>query len=85
MRDPTPAAVSALLAFRNGETVNRFTLRTYVEPEVFRREWLAVPLNDSDCFCVVELDGVVVAMGFLDIVDGIGQPDRPLGTRGVMG
>jgi hypothetical protein len=33
----------------------------------------------------VERDGEVVAMGFLDVVDGPGQPGRPLGTDAVIG
>lgn len=45
-------------------------VRTYVDPGDLRREWLAVPSSLTDYSCVVERDGRVVAMGFLDIVDG---------------
>lgn len=85
LRDPTPGDIDALLAFRNDVSANRFMLRTYVDPEVFRREWLAVPASETDFSCVAELDGEVVAMGFLDIVDGMGQPGMPLQTEGVIG
>jgi RimJ/RimL family protein N-acetyltransferase len=34
---------------------------------------------------VVDRDGEVVAMGFLDIVDGVGQPGHPTGTDGLIG
>ncbi len=85
LRDATPNDIDALLSFRNDEAANRFMLRTSVDPEAFRREWLAVPLSDSDFSCVVDLDGSLVAMGFLDVVDGTGQPGMPLRTEGVIG
>lgn len=85
LRDPIPDDVDALLAFRNDATVNRFMIRTQVDPETFRREWLAVPGSDTDHSCVVELDGTVVAMGFLEIVDGMGQPGMPRRTEGRIG
>ncbi|WP_371301487.1 GNAT family N-acetyltransferase [Nocardioides sp.] len=34
---------------------------------------------------VAELDGTVAAMGFLEIVDGTGQPGMPTGTDGLIG
>jgi hypothetical protein len=77
LRDPTPDDIEVLLAFRNDEAANRFMLRTSVEPDVFRQEWLSVPNSDSDFSCVAELDDDVVAMGFLDVVDGLGQPGCP--------
>ena len=47
----------------------------------FRQDWLAVPTSDSDFSCVAEVDGTIVAMGFLDIVDGMGQPGKPTAPR----
>lgn len=85
LREPTPDDIEPLLAFRNDEAANRFMIRTSVDPDVFRREWLAVPHNESDFSCVVDLDGVVIAMGFLEVVDGMGQPGMPLRTEGVIG
>jgi RimJ/RimL family protein N-acetyltransferase len=85
LRDPTPDDIEPLLAFRNDEAANRFMIRTSVEPDVFRREWLAVPQSESDFSCVVELGDDVVAMGFLEVVDGLGQPGMPLRTEGVIG
>lgn len=77
--------LEALLAFRNDPAVNRFMVRTHVDPDELRRDWLAVPGSPTDFSCVVELDGQVVAMGFLDVVDGPGQPGSPEGTDGLIG
>ena len=60
-------------------------VRTHVEPDDLRREWLAVPSSPTDYSCVAEREGKVVATGFLDIVDGSGQPGHPTGTEGVIG
>ena len=77
--------IEQLLSFRNDVVVNRFMVRTQVNPETLRREWLAVPTSASDFSCVADENGQVVAMGFLDIVDGLGQPGMPAGTEAVIG
>jgi len=77
--------LEALLAFRNDPAVNRFMVRTQVAPDELRRDWLAAPDSPTEFSCVVERDGQVVAMGFLDIVDGPGQPGAPIGTDGLIG
>ena len=84
-REATEADIEALQAFRNDPDNNWFMVRTYVDPDDLRREWLGVPESETDYSCVVEKDGQVVAMGFLDIVDGAGQPGHPLRTDGVIG
>lgn len=85
LREAEDVDVEELLSFRNDPTVNRFMLRTCVEPEVFRQEWQAVPMSDTDFSCAAELDGSVVAMGFLEVADGVGQPGMPRRTEGVIG
>lgn len=40
---------------------------------------------ETDFSCVAEFDGQVVAMGFLDVVDGMGQPGMPQATEGAIG
>jgi RimJ/RimL family protein N-acetyltransferase len=84
-RDAVASDIEVLQSFRNDPGVNHFMVRTFVDPDDLRREWLAVPGNPKDYSCVVELDGQVVAMGFLDVVDGAGQPGHPTGTDGVIG
>jgi RimJ/RimL family protein N-acetyltransferase len=74
-----------LLAFRNDAEVNRWTLRTHVEPQTFLTELVAVPGSDTDFGCVAEQDGEVVAIGFLEVRDGSGQPGRPERTEAVLG
>lgn len=84
-REAVEADIAALQSFRNLPEVNRFMVRTHVDPEELRREWLAVPTHPTDFSCVVERDGRAVAMGFLDVVDGPGQPGSPTGTDGLIG
>lgn len=85
LREAAAADIERLLTFRNDPAVNRFMLRTSVDPETFREEWLAVPTSDTDFSCVADLNGTVVAMGFLEIVDGMGQPGMPKRTEAVVG
>jgi RimJ/RimL family protein N-acetyltransferase len=84
-REAVETDIAVLQSFRNDPGVNRFMVRTHVEPDDLRREWLAVPSSPTDYSCVVERNAQVVAMGFLDIVDGSGQPGHPTGTDGVIG
>ncbi|GAA2029138.1 GNAT family protein [Pseudokineococcus marinus] len=85
LRDARPDDIEPLLALRNDPSVNRFMLVTHVDPDTFRRRWAAIPDSDTDFHCVAELDGQVVAMGFLDVVDGMGQPGMPKRTEGAIG
>jgi RimJ/RimL family protein N-acetyltransferase len=85
LREAAPVDIEHLLSFRNDPVVNRFMLRTSVDPETFRSEWLAAPTSDDDFSCVAEVDGTVAAMGFLEIVDGMGQPGMPRATEGLIG
>lgn len=85
LREASAEDVERLLEFRNNPDVNEFMLRTHVDPDVFREEWRAVPSSETDFSCVAELDGETVAMGFLDVLDGMGQPGMPTGTEGRIG
>jgi RimJ/RimL family protein N-acetyltransferase len=84
-REAVTSDIDALLSFRNDPAVNHFMVRTYVDPVDLRQEWLTVAGSPTDHSCVVERAGDIVAMGFLDIVDGPGQPGHPTGTDGVIG
>lgn len=85
LRDAAEADLDRLRSLRNDPGVNRFMLRTHVEPDVLRQEWRAAAASDTDFSCVAELDGALVAMGFLETADGMGQPGMPRGTEGVIG
>ena len=82
LRDAVEADIEALQSFRNDTGVNHFMVRTHVDPDDLRRDWLSVPDSPTDYSCSVERGGDVVAMGFLDIVDGAGQPGRGARARG---
>lgn len=85
LREARESDIEQLLSLRNDPAVNRFMLRTSVDPGTFRQEWLTVPSSETDFSCVAEVDGTVVAMGFLNVVDGMGQPGMPTRTEGVIG
>ncbi len=85
LREADESDIEQLLSFRNDPEVNRFMIRTSVDPAAFRQEWLAIPTSDTDYSCVAELDGQVVAMGFLEVADGMGQPGKPTRTEGSIG
>lgn len=85
LRYATADDIDQLLSWRNDPDLNRFMVRTHVDPEEFRREWSATLTSPTDYSCVAELDGAVVAIGFLEIEDGVGQPGKPTGTEGLIG
>ena len=84
-REPTEADIDAVGAFRNDPEVNRFMVQTSVDLTELRRQWSRTAAHTTDHSCVVERDGQVVAIGFLEVVDGPGQPGRPQGTDGLIG
>ncbi|EWT01679.1 hypothetical protein N865_15050 [Intrasporangium oryzae NRRL B-24470] len=57
-REARDGDIERLLSLRNDPVVNRFMVRTHVDPEMFRREWLDVPASDTDFSCVVEGAGM---------------------------
>lgn len=85
LREATAEDVEILLSFRNLPENNRWMLHTSTDPEEFRRHWSALPDSESDFSCVAELDGEIVAIGFLEIEDGMGQPGMPTGTEAGIG
>ena len=85
LREATPDDVETMLGFRNDPEVNRFMMRTHVDPEAFRREWAEVPASTTDYSCVAERHGRVVAIAFLELRDGMGQPGMPRLTEGLIG
>lgn len=85
LRYATEADIERILAIRNDPATNEWTLVTSNEPDRFRAQWLGVRENDRDFSCVAELDRQVVAMGFVEIKDGLGQPGMPLATEAEIG
>jgi RimJ/RimL family protein N-acetyltransferase/catechol 2,3-dioxygenase-like lactoylglutathione lyase family enzyme len=85
LREATTTDVEVMLSFRNDPEVNRFMIRTHVDPDEFRAAWSAMPDDESDFSCAAEVNGEVVAIGFLELVDGLGQPGMPTGTQARIG
>ncbi len=85
LRDPRPEDADQLVALRNNPVVNRFMLRTHLNPDAYAQEWSTIPDSDTDFSCIAELDGQPADLGFLDVIDGLGQPGMPLATQGVIG
>lgn len=84
LRDAAEPDIERMLSIRNDPGSNRWTLVTRMEPEAFRAGWLRAP-DGRDYGCVADLDGEVVGLGFLEILDGLGQPGLPKGTEAEIG
>ena len=69
--------IDTMLAYRNDPRVYDWLLTTTVDPADFRKAWLGTLDNPRDYSVVVELDGVVIGTGSLDILDGMGQDNAP--------
>lgn len=85
LRDPREADLDVMVSFRNLPSVNRWMLRTYVDPDRLRAEWLAVPTSETEFSCVGDVNHQLVGLGFLDVTDGVGQPGMPRGTEARIG
>jgi RimJ/RimL family protein N-acetyltransferase len=79
LRAPRVGDAEQVLRFRNDAGVNRFMVHTHVDPDDLRRDLVEAVTSPTDHSCVAELaerDGEVVAIGFLELRRGSGQP-RP--------
>lgn len=81
LREVKEEDLDGLLKVRNNTSVNKFMFRTFVEPDIFRTEWLAVATSTTDFSCIAEWENEPIGMGYLEIVDGMGQPGKPLLTE----
>ncbi len=72
-----------IASFRNDPQVNRWMIRTHVEPEQLRSDWLD-PV-EGDHSCIVERDGELVGLGLLEAQDATGQPGKRQGTDAMIG
>lgn len=85
LRPARAADIDPLLAFRNRPEVQRWLINTVEEPEQFRRDWLASVDDPDDHSCVVELDGQVIGMCYLELNNGLRQPGGPERQVGQIG
>jgi len=79
LRPPGVSEVEAVLTWRNHPEVNRWLLRTEVDPEAYRAMWRSGADDPYDHHVVaVADDGAVVGTLSLEVGDGMGQgPDSP--------
>lgn len=85
LRNPLPQDAEALWRIRSDARVNMWMVRTDVEEERFRAELAAIPTSERDHSCVLEVAGAPIGIGFLEIIDGSGQPGHPTGTDALIG
>jgi RimJ/RimL family protein N-acetyltransferase len=77
--------VDRILSYRNDPEVQRWLLRTEVDPDAFRAAWRAAADDDHDHSVATVLDGVVIGTVSLSVHDGLGQPGMPEGTEADLG
>ncbi|WP_370617231.1 GNAT family N-acetyltransferase [Mumia sp. Pv 4-285] len=85
LRLPTEASLDEVLVWRNDPAVTRWLIRTVVEPESFRKTWLASVDDPNDHAVVVHLDGAAVGIASLEVRDGVGQREGSEPWHGVEG
>ena len=77
--------VDRILEYRNDPAVNRWLLRTEVDPEAYRLSWAAASEDPDDHSVAVLLDGVLIGTVFVELTDGMGQPGMPTRTQAHLG
>ncbi|SNC64231.1 Protein N-acetyltransferase, RimJ/RimL family [Kytococcus aerolatus] len=85
LRDPRPGDIDSLLEYRNLPEVNRWMVATHEEPSELRTRWEGITASETDFSCVAEVDGEHAGVGFLEIIDGSGQPGAPRRTEALVG
>jgi RimJ/RimL family protein N-acetyltransferase len=87
LRLPTELDLDAVLAWRNSPQVNRWLLRTEVEPGAYRTMWRDGRDDPCDHHVVAVAADAVVGTLSLQVSDGMGQgPDSPArGSEGSLG
>lgn len=77
--------VDRILEYRNLPEVNRWLIRTEVDPVSFRAALRHAAEDPDDHSVAVILDGAVIGTVWLEVVDGIGQPGMPPRTEARLG
>ena len=81
LRPAQPDDLDRMLEFRTLTEVGHWLIRAAVDPEVYRRTWLASVDDPYDHSVVVELEGRVIGTVSLEKVDGMGQDDGAAAQR----
>jgi RimJ/RimL family protein N-acetyltransferase len=77
--------IDRILRYRNLPEVNRWLIRTEVDPASYAAAWRAAAADPDDHSVAVTLDGVVIGTVSLEVVDGMGQPGMPSRTEARLG
>ncbi|MFK4791450.1 GNAT family N-acetyltransferase [Microbacterium sp. ZW T5_56] len=80
LRLPTEQALDRVLVWRNDPAVTKWLIRTEVEPDVFRQNWLDAIADSNDHSAVAFRGDDVVGTASLWLTDAMGQshvPDGP--------
>jgi RimJ/RimL family protein N-acetyltransferase len=85
LRPVAPADIDRILEYRNLPEVNRWLIRTTVEPDEFRAAMERAAEDPDDHSVAVELDGTVIGTVSLEVEDGMGQPGMPERTEAMIG
>lgn len=75
LRPARPDDLDRMLEFRTLTEVGHWLIRATVDPQAYRRAWLASVDDPCDHSVVVELEGRVIGTVSLEVVDGMGQDD----------
>lgn len=85
LRPPRPEDADRILDFRNLPEVGRWLMVTTVEPDGYGESLRRSAEDPHDHSVVVELDGRVIGIVFLEVEDGMGQPGKPERTEALLG
>ena len=85
LRAPRPEDAGRILEFRNLPEVQRWLMVTTVEPDGYGESLRRSAEDPHDHSVVVELDGTVIGIVFLEVEDGAGQPGKPERTEALLG
>lgn len=85
LREATAEDVEGIAVWRGDPRVTRWTVHTPVDPDELRLALLGGRDGATDHSCVVELDGEVVALGHLELVDDGAHVQTPRGVEALIG
>ena len=85
LRPASDEDVDRMLEYRNLPEVNRWLIRTEVDPVAFKAAWRHVAEDPHDHSVAVVLGDVVIGNVSLEVDDGMGQPGMPPRTEANLG
>lgn len=85
LRPVSDEDVDRILEYRNLPQVNRWLIRTEVDPAALRAAWRHAADNPQDHSVAVVLGDVVIGTVSLEVDDGMGQPGMPSRTEANLG